>query len=99
MIMDWPGVSEITHKKLSDINFKTNIISIEHALDRLFQIDGYQFDWKDTNKTTYGVIAQEIEKVFPELVNTKDDIKTVNYNGIIAVLIKCVNELQQKLNK
>lgn len=84
---------------LSDENFKYNIIPIEGSLEILNQINGVGFNWKSTDKKSFGVIAQEIEKVLPELVTTTDENqKTVNYNGLIAILIQSVKEQQKKIN-
>ena len=51
------------------------------------------FDWKERNGSSAGVIAQEVEKVLPELVSG-GDIKTVNYNGITGALIEAIKELK-----
>jgi hypothetical protein len=89
----------------SDVNLKTNIQTVENALDTINSLRGVSFDWKETGKSSYGVIAQELEEVLPELVRTEGN-KSVNYNGIIGVLIEAVKELsseieelKQKLNK
>ncbi len=81
----------------SDIQFKGNVTSLNNSLDVLNQIDGVSFTWKSTGKKSYGVIAQEIEKILPELVETKDGVKSVNYLGIIAFLINSVKELDQRV--
>ena len=81
----------------SDINLKENVRVVENALDIVSQLDGVRFDWKSTGAPSIGVIAQELEKVLPELVATTDEgTKTVNYNGIIGVLIQAIKELNQK---
>ena len=80
----------------SDINLKTNINPVENALDTVSQLRGVSFDWKETGKSSYGVIAQEIEEVLPELVGT-GDTKSVNYNGIIGVLIEAIKELKSEI--
>ena len=82
----------------SDVKLKTNIVPISDALDKLNQIEGVSFNWKTDNKPALGVIAQEIEKVLPELVHG-DDPKTVNYNGIIGLLIEAVKELSDKVEQ
>ena len=46
-----------------------------------------------------GVIAQNVEEILPELVFTSDGQKTVNYSGLIALLISAINELNEKINK
>lgn len=82
----------------SDINLKTNIHPILSALSKINQLSGVEFTWKETNKPSIGVIAQEIEKVLPQLV-VQEEVKTVNYNGLIGVLIEAVKELNTKLEE
>lgn len=82
----------------SDINLKTNIKKIDNALDITNKLCGVSFDWKETGKKSYGVIAQELEKVLPDLVKTKD-IKSVNYNGLIGILIEAVKELSDEVQE
>ena len=54
--------------------------------------------WKDSGKYTLGVVAQEVEEVFPELVTTDDEgFKSVNYNGLVGALIETVKCLQSKV--
>ena len=80
----------------SDINLKENIRVVENALDIVNQLEGVRFDWKSTGHSSIGVIALELEKVLPELVTVTDEgTKTVNYNGIIGVLIQAIKELSQ----
>ena len=82
----------------SDENLKTNIQTIESSLDTLQQLRGVTFDWKGNNKSSIGVIAQELEQVLPQLV-TDGDPKTVNYNGLIGVLIEAVKELSAEVQE
>ena len=82
----------------SDFNLKENIKTVENSLNTIEQLRGVSFDWKETGKGSYGVIAQELEEVLPELV--KDgEIKSVNYNGIIGVLIEAVKELKKEIEE
>jgi len=80
----------------SDVNLKTNINTVENSLDTVSKLRGVSFDWKETGKSSYGVIAQELEEILPELVNS-GDVKSVNYNGIIGVLIEAVKELSTEV--
>jgi hypothetical protein len=80
----------------SDINLKENITTVDNALDIVNDLRGVRFEWKKNHKPSYGVIAQELEKVLPELV-TDTDPKTVNYNGIIGVLIESVKKLSEEV--
>jgi hypothetical protein len=80
----------------SDENLKTNIATVENGLETIKSLRGVTFDWKINQKPSIGVIAQELEKVLPELV-TDGDPKTVNYNGLIGVLIEAVKELSAEV--
>jgi energy-coupling factor transporter ATP-binding protein EcfA2 len=85
---------------LSDENQKINIEDIPNALDVVQQLKGVSFNWKSNNLPSYGVIAQDLEKVIPEIVSTdKDGAKSVNYNGIIAFLINAVQEQQKQIDE
>lgn len=83
---------------LSDKNLKKNIRPIDNSLEKLASINGVSFDWKHTQESSMGVIAQEVEQIFPELVNTAE-YKSVNYNGLIGVLIEAVKELKEEVNE
>jgi hypothetical protein len=83
---------------LSDINLKTNINKIADPLEKVMQIRGVTFNWKEGNRNSAGVIAQEIEKVLPELVHG-EETKTVNYNGLIGLLIECVKKQQEEIDE
>jgi hypothetical protein len=82
----------------SDIKLKENIQRIDNPIDKIIKIDGVRFDWKSDNKPSMGVIAQNIEEVLPELVNGEES-KTVNYNGIIGLLIECVKTQQEQIDE
>lgn len=82
----------------SDIKLKTNIHQIDNPLDKVLQIRGVNFDWKDTNKSSIGVIAQEIENIIPEVVSG-DETKMVNYNGLVGVLIEAIKELKSEIDE
>lgn len=82
---------------LSDRTKKTNIRPVENALEITKQLEGVRFDWIDNDKPSVGLIAQNVEKVLPELVETSDDgTKSVSYGNIIGVLVEAIKE-QQKL--
>jgi hypothetical protein len=82
----------------SDINLKENIKTIENSLNTLTQLRGVSFDWKETGKSSYGVIAQELQEVLPELVKN-GEVKSVNYNGLIGVLIEGMKSQQEQINR
>ena len=86
----------------SDERLKDNIIPIDDALNKLNQIGGYEFDWNSDSEHSghdVGVIAQEIEKVLPELVvDRKDGYKAVRYDKIVALLINAIKEQQLQID-
>jgi hypothetical protein len=92
------GITEV-----SDIRWKKNIVPINNALSRVIQLRGVTYNWradefKDKNFETtsqIGLIAQEVEKVFPELVKTDaNGYKSVEYSKVVAILIQAVKEQQ-----
>ena len=96
----------------SDIRLKTNLELISNPLHKINQIGGYSFEWNVDKQNIYsgkdyGVIAQEIEQILPELVDTRESgYKAVKYDKLISLLIegikdlsKQVEELKQKINQ
>jgi hypothetical protein len=90
----------------SDERLKENVKPIENALDKVSKIRGVEFDWIVDKKIhankghDVGVIAQEIEKVLPEVVETRDNgYKAVKYEKIVSLLIEAVNEQQQQIDE
>lgn len=82
----------------SDLSLKTNIKSIEDPISKVLEINGVSFDWKESGKASIGVIAQEVEKVLPELVSDQET-KTVNYNGLVGLLIEAVKNQQTQIDE
>ena len=82
----------------SDISLKDNIQTIINPLDKIIKLNGVTFNWKENQKPSIGVIAQELQEILPELV-TQGDIKSVNYNGLIGVLIEAVKEQQKQIEE
>lgn len=88
----------------SDKRLKENITPISKPLDKLKQIGGYEFDWNDKQDVheghDVGVIAQEIEAILPELVQTRDSgYKAVSYEKLVALLIEAVKEQQSQIDE
>lgn len=82
----------------SDNNLKTNIETVENALDKISNLRGVSFDWKESGESSYGVIAQELEQIFPELVKN-GKVKSVNYNGLVGILIEAIKELSNEVKE
>ena len=83
---------------LSDATLKDSPELINDPFSILSQIQGMGFNWKDTGKKSYGVLAQMLEQVLPELVSENaQGKKTVNYIPIIAFLVEAVKQLQSEV--
>jgi hypothetical protein len=85
----------------SDANLKNNIKNIQRPLEKIERLNGVSFTW-NSNQTTYsgydiGIIAQEVEDIFPEIVTTRENgYKAVRYEKLIPLLIECIKELKNK---
>ena len=84
----------------SDSRLKANIVSLGSTLAKLLLIDGKTYTMKKNGKQKIGVLAQDIQKVFPELVTTDDkDMLAVNYQGLVPVLINALKEQNDKISR
>ncbi len=84
----------------SDIAAKENIEEILNPLDLLKSISGFSFNWRDTGAKSYGVIAQYLEKILPELVSEDSKgLKSVKYLPLIAILIESVKKLSAEIEE
>ena len=95
----------------SDERLKENVIPIGNAIEKIKQIRGVEFDWIPTELSDgekvhlneghdVGVIAQEIEKVLPEVVETRDSgYKAVKYEKIVPLLIESIKEQQEQIDE
>ena len=90
----------------SDPVLKTNKQLIKNPLDKISKIGGYTFDWKPEAKEhgghlkghDYGVMADEIQSLFPEMVQTRESgIRAVKYEKLIPLLIESIKELKQEI--
>jgi len=107
------ATNDVTAFYSSDESLKENIKNIENPLEKISQINGVTFDWTEdyikqhggedeyfVRKNDVGVIAQEVEKVLPQVVATrKDGIKAVKYDRIVALLIEAVKELKKEIEE
>jgi len=86
----------------SDAKLKTNIKTVENALDKVCQLDGVTFDWIRDGKESAGVIAQNVEEVLPRAVKEVEDLKgddshkVVDYNQLSALFIEAIKELKEE---
>jgi len=87
----------------SDARLKSNIISLGSTLAKLMQIDGKSYTMKSNERESkIGLLAQDVAKVLPELVKKSDDSDgtlSVNYQGLIPVLINAIKEQQKQIDE
>lgn len=94
------SLSAMNFISLSDQRYKKNVITISNASEIINRIDGVSFNWVKNDKPAYGVIAQEVEKVLPDIVSTNEEgFKTVNYDSFIPFLIQIIKEQSQEIEK
>ena len=107
------ATNEITAYYASDIALKENITTIDNALDIVNSLQGVKFDWKDeyiksrggedgyfVRKHDTGIIAQDIEKVLPEIVAQRaDGYKGVKYEKLMGLVIQAIKELSKKMDE
>jgi len=94
--------SNITAYYSSDISLKDNIRPIESAIFKVQQIRGVEFDWNEKSTELQqekghdvGLIAQEVEKVLPEIVQIREDgIKAIQYEKVVPLLVEAIKEQQ-----
>ena len=82
----------------SDIKLKTNIKTISNALDKVSRLRGVEYDRIDYDNHEIGVIAQEVEKVIPEVVGDNNGTKSVAYGNLVGLLIEAIKEQNQKID-
>lgn len=82
----------------SDLSLKKDIRTYQNSLQTVMNLRGVAFNWRDTDRKSIGVIAQEVQMIVPELVSDTE-IKTVNYNGLIGILIEAVKELKAEIEE
>jgi hypothetical protein len=98
--------NDIVAFSTSDKRLKDNITLISNPIEKIQKIGGYEFDWIPTEDIhsyeghDIGVIAQEIEEVLPELVQTRDNgYKAVKYDKIVALLIEAIKDQQKQIEE
>jgi hypothetical protein len=95
---------DVTAFASSDERLKDNLTKIQNPIEKINQIGGYEFDWNDKQDLhkghDIGVVAQEIEKVLPEIVTDRDDgYKAVKYEKLVALLIEGMKEQQKQIEE
>ena len=82
----------------SDMTLKQDFTPILNPLDIISQLTGFGFTWKDSKQKSYGLSAQEVEKVIPDIVkNRPDGTKGINYMNLTAFLVEAIKDLKQEI--
>jgi hypothetical protein len=84
----------------SDVRTKTNIETITDALNKVLSMRGVTYERKaELGNVKLGVIAQEVEEILPEVINTTDDgMKAVAYGNIVGLLIEAIKDLKEEVD-
>ena len=85
----------------SDVTLKKDIRNLENSIEKLSALQGVSFTWKATGEPSIGFIAQDVEKVYPEVVSTSatTGLKSVSYGSLVAPLIEAVKSQQETIKK
>jgi hypothetical protein len=86
----------------SSRRWKTNIATIENALDKVQRLRGVTFDWKTNAQHDIGLIAEEVGAVIPEVVKYEDnrvDAQSIDYARLVAVLVEATKEQQRQITQ
>ena len=92
----------VSLQQTSDIRLKNNIAPLNKKvhLDKLQKLIPKSYNFQNNNKTSFGFIAQEVEKIYPNLVETDNKgIKSLNYSQLIPLLLLQSNELERKIEE
>ncbi|TSC52170.1 MAG: cell wall surface anchor family protein [Parcubacteria group bacterium LiPW_41] len=93
------NVKAVSFLYSSDFNLKKDISIIPNALSKVLQLQGVSFKWKTNSEPSIGFIAQDVEKIFPDLVRTDPvtKLKSVQYGNLVAPLVEAVKAQQVQI--
>jgi hypothetical protein len=91
-------ITAIDFNSASDRGLKTDVTKINNSIEILKQLSPVSFNWTTTGEKSYGLIAQEVEKILPELVSETNNVKSVRYIPLIAMLIDAIVELDKRIS-
>jgi len=92
-------LNAIIFNSLSDKNKKSNIEIITNALSKVLTLNGVTFNFIDSNESSAGLIAQDVEKVLPNAVKHNNGILSLNYSGVIGLLVEAIKEQQLQIDE
>lgn len=93
-------VTATTFDTTSDRRLKENIEDVTDGIEKVSQLQGVYYNLKGTDDRNLGLIAQDVEKIIPEVVKTDTaGYKSVSYGNVVAVLIEAIKDLQQQIDE
>lgn len=100
----WNSASSMTCTSLTETSserYKENIVTLNGSLDKVLKLRGVSYDRKDTKQKEIGVIAEEVEKIIPEVIKYNDDnqVDSVSYGRLTAILIEAIKEQQKQIDE
>ena|SRR5208283_351009 len=101
IVRDAGATGGTPHRQGSSKRWKMNIRKVQDALDKVVELRGVTFDWKDSGRSDIGLIAEEVGKVVPEVVTYEDngvDAKSLDYAHLVALIIEAVKEQQRVID-
>jgi hypothetical protein len=94
------NVSAIAFYYSSDERLKKDVKTIENPIDKIKDLRGVSFKWKENDQKSIGLIAQEVEKIIPELISQGGEgYKSVQYGNVVALLIESTKEQQKMIEE
>ena len=100
--LDVDGTARVTTLvETSARRYKGNIVSLQDQLDNLKKLEPVEFEWKETKKKDFGLIAEDVEKIYPHLVEHDDngDLIGVKYSKLTTVLVKALQQQQEQIEE
>jgi len=93
------SMGAVSFNSTSSIRFKKNVEPLKDSLDKIQKLQGVTYNWKDTDKPDIGLIAEEVNKIYPDIVRKGEDNipEAIDYGKLTAVLIESVKELTEKV--
>jgi len=91
-------VTGVNINTTSDARLKENIQKLLNAMDKVNSLEGVSYNLKESGEASIGLIAQEVEKILPEVVRTDEEgYKSIAYGNIVALLIEAIKEQDQRI--
>lgn len=92
-------ISAPTFNTTSDVILKTDITKIENAIETINYLNPVSWKWKNNEKKSHGLIAQDVQNILPEVVDNSQEYLSINYIALIGYIIKALQELDKKISK